>query len=132
MLIGICGGNWPLSSQGLTETALTGRQGICAGKDSVAAFLVKNYGFTRLYITHSNSAPDTKDLAGRGTTYYEFSIFQNAASLLEFVTQRWQQRWVTTDIWNEGVLDVFLRRPCFLLISVDAPVSLRWQRFKDR
>jgi dCMP deaminase len=30
------------------------------------------------------------------------------------------------------VVDALLRRPFFLLVSVDAPVSVRWQRFKDR
>ena len=48
------------------------------------------------------------------------------------MTKRWQERWVTTDIWDEGILDVLSRRPFFLLISVDAPVSLRWERFKNR
>jgi dCMP deaminase len=52
--------------------------------------------------------------------------------LLDFVTLRWRERWVTTDIWDDRVVDALLRRPFFLLISVDAPVSVRWQRFKDR
>jgi dCMP deaminase len=30
------------------------------------------------------------------------------------------------------VVDALLRRPFFLLVSVDAPVSVRWQRNKDR
>ncbi|KAL9128464.1 MAG: hypothetical protein Q9217_002868 [Psora testacea] len=50
-------------------------------------------------------------------------------SLLEFVTKRWEQRWVTTDIWDEKALDQLQRRPFFILLSVDAPVSLRWRRF---
>jgi dCMP deaminase len=53
-------------------------------------------------------------------------------TLLEFVTLRWRENWVTTDIWDEKVVDALLRRPFFLLVSVDAPVSVRWQRFKDR
>lgn len=39
---------------------------------------------------------------------------------------------MTTDIWDDSVVDALLRRPFFLLISVDAPVSVRWQRFRDR
>lgn len=58
--------------------------------------------------------------------------FVNVDALLEFVTLRWRERWVTTDIWDDKVVDALLRRPFFLLISVDAPVSVRWQRFKDR
>lgn len=48
------------------------------------------------------------------------------------VTLRWRERWVTTDIWDDSVVDALLRRPFFLLVSVDAPVSVRWKRFTDR
>lgn len=39
---------------------------------------------------------------------------------------------MTTDIWDDKVVDALLRRPFFLLVSVDAPVSVRWQRFRGR
>ena len=58
--------------------------------------------------------------------------FSNVDSLLGFVTLRWRENWVTTDIWDDKVVDALLRRPFFLLVSVDAPVSVRWQRFRDR
>lgn len=58
--------------------------------------------------------------------------FSDVDSLLDFVTLRWRERWVTTDIWDDEVVDALCRRPFFLLISVDAPVSVRWQRFKQR
>ena len=58
--------------------------------------------------------------------------FSDVDALLAFVTLRWRERWVTTDIWDDSVVDALLRRPFFLLVSVDAPVSVRWQRFKDR
>lgn len=48
------------------------------------------------------------------------------------MTKHWQQRWVTTDIADGETLDRFILRPFFLLVSVDAPVSLRWKRFSDR
>ena len=59
-------------------------------------------------------------------------FFVNADELLDFVTKRWQELWVTCDIWDENVLEIMLRRPFFLLVSVDAPVSLRWKRYKGR
>lgn len=62
----------------------------------------------------------------------ELRAFEDLDSLLDFVTKRWRERWVTTDIWEAATLDRFLQRPSFLLISVDAPVSLRWKRFADR
>lgn len=58
--------------------------------------------------------------------------FKTADELLGFVTASWREHWVTTDIWDETVLDVLIRRPFFLLVSVDAPVSVRWERFKAR
>lgn len=59
-------------------------------------------------------------------------VFDSADALLDFATKKWHERWVTTDIADGGTLDRFLLRPFFLLVSVDAPVSLRWKRFSDR
>jgi dCMP deaminase len=58
--------------------------------------------------------------------------FESVDSFMDFVTKRWTERWVTTDIWDRSVLDKLLIRPFFLLVSVDAPVSLRWRRFRER
>lgn len=58
--------------------------------------------------------------------------FPTASDLLDFVTKSWRERWVTTDICSEAVLDTFSRRPFFLLISVDAPLTVRWHRYQDR
>ncbi|OHE94101.1 cytidine and deoxycytidylate deaminase zinc-binding region [Colletotrichum orchidophilum] len=57
-------------------------------------------------------------------------IFSSADSLLEYVTTRWQSRFVTTDVHNEAILDILSRRPFFMLISVDAPVTVRHARFR--
>ena len=58
--------------------------------------------------------------------------FDTVEQLLDFVTRRWKQNWVTTDVWDESIVESLLRRPFFLLVSVDAPVTLRWKRFKER
>ena len=108
------------------------RGGICAGKNSVAEYLVKHHGFTRLYMKPPSPSLEREDSTEFGTDSLNTLVFENALSLLEHVTKQWQQRWVTTNVWNESVLDVFLRRPSFLLVSVDAPVSLRWIRLKER
>ncbi|MCJ1406099.1 Deoxycytidine monophosphate (dCMP) deaminase [Ptychographa xylographoides] len=123
MIIGLCGG-------------------ICAGKHQVASFLVEHHAFTQLHLARGSptiimeeatsevKAPNLDNLSViRNVERFSFSTID---SLLEFVTKHWQQRWVTTDIWDENVLESLLRRPFFLLVSVDAPVSLRWQRFKER
>lgn len=58
--------------------------------------------------------------------------FGEPEALISFVTANWREKWVTTDIWDQHVVEVFSRRPFFLLISVDAPVTVRWERFKKR
>lgn len=108
MLIGLCGG-------------------ICAGKNTIADYLTENLGFVRLHLAQQQSPRlEVKQHDAQAKS------FASVASLLDFVTRQWQQRWVTTDVWNESILDNLLRRPSFILVSVDAPVSLRWKRLKNR
>ena len=94
--------------------------GICSGKSTVAQYLVDHHDFTHLYINSSFASS------------HEKHTFKDVDDLVEFVTPRWQQRWVTTDIFTEAVLDVLVRRPFFILISIDAPVTVRWKRFQQR
>ncbi|KPI39427.1 Deoxycytidylate deaminase [Cyphellophora attinorum] len=120
MLIGICGS-------------------ICSGKHITAEYLVQHHGFLRLHLPSdaqllSNTPEDAKRLlpsvtdqkGTRGLT------FPDVDSLLDFVTKRWREHWVLTDIHDETTLELLLRRPFFLLLSIDAPVSLRYQRFTNR
>ncbi|KAI1270334.1 cytidine deaminase-like protein [Xylariaceae sp. FL1019] len=55
--------------------------------------------------------------------------FPSTTSLLDFVTKNWRSRWVTL-ITSESVLDALSRRPFFILISVDAPLMVRWKRYQ--
>jgi dCMP deaminase len=120
MLVGICGS-------------------ICAGKHTTAEYLVQHHGFLRLHLPSQlgvnghyseNSKrllPSVTDEKGtRGLT------FPDVDSLLDFVTKRWREHWVLTDIHDETTLELLLRRPFFLLMSIDAPVSVRYQRFTER
>ena len=114
--------------------------GICAGKHSIAEYLVQNHHFLRLHLPSKASAlpssisediarlrPTVTDEKGtRGLT------FPDIDSLLDFVTKRWREHWVLTDIYDDATLESLLRRPFFMLMSVDAPVTLRFQRFSDR
>lgn len=115
MLIGICGS-------------------MCAGKASVATYLTEEHGFKRVSIepaTSDKSSLSSKAADDTSERDYELR-FGDVEALLDFVTKRWRERWVTTDIWDEHGLEVLLRRPFFLLVSVDAPVSVRWERYKRR
>ena len=120
MLIGICGS-------------------ICAGKHITAEYLVQHHGFLRLHL------PSQLQLAGLGSDDDKRLLpsvtdekgtrgltFPDVDSLLDFVTKRWREHWVLTDIHDETTLEMLLRRPFFLLVSIDAPVSMRYKRFTDR
>ncbi|KAL0942284.1 DCMP deaminase [Colletotrichum truncatum] len=56
--------------------------------------------------------------------------FSSADALLEYVTTRWQSRFVMTDVHTEAILDQLSRRPFFMLISVDAPLTVRHARYR--
>ena len=126
MLIGICGGKLSIYMCLLLWHTYT-YLGICAGKNSVANYLTQNLGFVRLHLTQEPSPPLEDEQHDAGEEY-----FACVQSLLLFVTRHWQQRWVTTDVWSESILENLLKRPSFILVSIDAPVGLRWKRLKDR
>ncbi|PYH90536.1 deoxycytidylate deaminase [Aspergillus ellipticus CBS 707.79] len=124
MLIGLCGA-------------------ICSGKHAVAEYLIKEEGFQSLKLKDTGMSQKTDNLdydhqawvsrdAEKESSPRPHLVFEDSKSLLDFVTKRWQGLWVTTDIWDASVLNRFLQRPFFLLVSVDAPISLRWKRFIDR
>ncbi|OTB09109.1 hypothetical protein M426DRAFT_316403 [Hypoxylon sp. CI-4A] len=133
MLIGICGAK-------------------CAGKTTVAQYLIDHHGFKKLYLKtpaskngasletsepEVNSAiPETTNtntsLSLRAAQTSTSHTFSTTTALLDFVTKHWRSRWVTTDIHDETVLDTLSRRPFFILISVDAPLTVRWRRHQKR
>ncbi|CAI4212240.1 unnamed protein product [Parascedosporium putredinis] len=117
MLIGICGG-------------------ICSGKKTVAQYLVDHHGFQRLYLddddddrshnrssnnsaSASTSANGTRPPAVKPTPTPRnpHHTFPTADALLDFVTKRWRDRYVTTDVHDEAILDLLSRRPFFILVS---------------
>jgi dCMP deaminase len=124
----------------------------------VAHYLVEHYGFKLVYTipsqqepngtTNGSNALDSKD--GALSHIQDLSLSHGAATqrsrtgkdkvipfstheaLLEFVTKNWQERYVTTDLPTEAVLELYSRRPFFLLISIDAPLSVRYSRFRTK
>lgn len=105
--------------------------------------MIKEQGFRLLELANQNSVrlcdkPEVEahfqasETKRPSVTHDSELIFETIDALVDFVTKRWRERWVTTDVWNGVILDRLLLRPFFLLVSVDAPVSLRWQRFRNR
>ncbi|KAI0134417.1 cytidine deaminase-like protein [Xylariales sp. AK1849] len=136
MLIGICGA-------------------ICAGKSTVAQYLIEHHGFKKLHLevpedeSGQNGQTGASNLSERKTEFQTSSslskglayhpkttppthTFPTADALLDFVTKSWRSRWVITSIPSEPVLDALSRRPFFILISVDAPLTVRWRRYQSR
>ncbi|KAK0638775.1 cytidine deaminase-like protein [Cercophora newfieldiana] len=120
--------------------------GVCgsayAGKETVADYLVKQFGFTRLTLDETPSNSDTStpssstplsaspppsdpDSDSSPSPHH----FTSALTLLDYVTTRWRSRFVTTHIPTTPILDLYSRRPFFLLLSVDAPLLTRYHRF---
>lgn len=58
--------------------------------------------------------------------------FDTVGEMLTHVTQNWQTKFVTTDIWSLSILEILSKRPFFLHIAVDAPLSLRFHRYITR
>lgn len=136
MLIGLCGGLDTLFGHLHCSLLLSG---ICSGKQTVAQYLTANHGFVLLHLakledgTSSNNKRSWQaDKAGSRNRETGITTFANVETLVNFVTGHWKERWVTTDIWDDSVLRHLLRRPAFILIGVDAPVSVRWHRQKER
>ncbi|KAK6360528.1 Deoxycytidine monophosphate (dCMP) deaminase [Orbilia blumenaviensis] len=112
---------------------------ICAGKHTVAKFLVETYGFQILRLaaptaisTIKEDVNSTNGAVVTSLSENENLTFSTTEELLEYVTARWQQKFVTTDVLNEEMLEVLLKRPFFILVSVDAPVVVRWKRYIEK
>ncbi|KAI1778308.1 cytidine deaminase-like protein [Hypoxylon cercidicola] len=131
MLIGICGAK-------------------CAGKSTVAQYLIDHHGFKKLHLetpvpqseNHSASFESEVGSAAPHATKTSLPLrlkqtssshtFATTTALLDFVTKHWRSRWVTTDVHNEAVLETLSSRPFFILLSVDAPLIVRWDRYQRR
>lgn len=95
--------------------------GLCAGKEVTAQCLIEQYGFQEIILRSSTERE-------RPNTLY----FGRVSELVDYVTKRWREHFVLTKVTNETVLDELAGRPFFILISVDAPVQVRWRRWKAR
>jgi dCMP deaminase len=110
MLIGLFGGSYYLSYT--NEPVADLPKDICAGKHEIADYLVAFEGFTLIKMP-SDSVPEQ--------------------DILSCVTKDFQKRWVTViNGCYEYVSKALLGRPFFLLVYVDAPLLMRWARYKNR
>lgn len=117
-----------------TETSETA---ICAGKASVADYLIKKHNFISIAITRpksksSSNDEGTEDGAAASGGIVPLLEFPDVKTLDDHMSHSWQENCVLTTIWDETMLDALLKRPFFIFVSVEAPIGVRWNRFRDR
>lgn len=57
-------------------------------------------------------------------------IFHSPIAMLDYVTLNWKDNFVTTDLCTRALVGIFIKRPFFMLISVDAPLLVRYSRLQ--
>ncbi|KAF7307055.1 hypothetical protein MIND_00498600 [Mycena indigotica] len=57
--------------------------------------------------------------------------FTSPALMLDFVTREWRRDWVTVDLTTRDTLEMFMLRPFVLVLSIDAPLFDRFNRFNS-
>ena len=55
-------------------------------------------------------------------------LFASTRELLEHVTLNWRSNFVSRDLRTERMIQMFIKRPFFMLVSVDGPISDRFHR----
>ncbi|ODN89187.1 dCMP deaminase [Cryptococcus wingfieldii CBS 7118] len=109
-----------------------------AGKKVVLQYLEKKYGFQRLRF--AKDQPKEEDISGRiakidvngDGQVAAAHTYANANDLLDFVTHNWLSHFVTTDLTSFDDVEPFVKRPFFLLVSVDGPLIVRYERERAR
>ncbi|EIW64353.1 deoxycytidine monophosphate deaminase [Trametes versicolor FP-101664 SS1] len=91
-----------------------------AGKSSVEKYLIEQKGFIAVKLLEH--APEE-----RASPLW----FRSPAELLAHVTRNWRVDFVTTDLDTPDVLADFMTRPFVLVVSVDAPLLMRYRRSLD-
>ncbi|CDH51327.1 deoxycytidylate deaminase [Lichtheimia corymbifera JMRC:FSU:9682] len=92
----------------------------CSGKHTIAETLIQDYGFQMLRL--ESSPHEDRPCHDNALSFPTFD------TLLSHVTERWRENFVTCDI-DAPCLESAQKRPFFLLVSVNAPISLRFQRY---
>ncbi|KAL7751775.1 hypothetical protein RI367_002775 [Sorochytrium milnesiophthora] len=92
-----------------------------AGKHAIAEYLERTHGFKALQLG--------ADRCWRGCAGHDMR-FDAVDQMLEYVMseERWRQDYVICGVSTEEEVQTLRKRPFFLLVSVDAPVTMRFNR----
>ncbi|KAK0208768.1 cytidine deaminase-like protein [Desarmillaria ectypa] len=58
--------------------------------------------------------------------------FDTPSAMLDYVTRNWRTRFVTVDLCTREHIERFIKRPFFMLLSVDAPILDRYRRSRSQ
>lgn len=96
-----------------------------AGKHTVVQYLVREHGFQIARVPqHLSSGTTTNGHAHKSDLHFE-----SAEQLLTYATSHWQDRIVTLDVASvQELAHGFAKRPFFLLVAVEAPLTVRFRR----
>ncbi|KAI9259064.1 cytidine deaminase-like protein [Sporodiniella umbellata] len=93
-----------------------------SGKRTIAEYLVNRYGFKILTLSRES---------GMREVSHDNMEFDSVENLQTFVTENWQDNFVICNLNDKG-LETLRKRPFFLLLAVEAPVTMRYRRSFDR
>lgn len=93
-----------------------------SGIQDVVEFLVNELSFRLLALQ------DQKNDMYRHLVVFKY--FDTAKDMQLYATKRWSENFVMIADMTSTDLDLFLKRPFFLLISVDGPISHRFKRYQ--
>jgi len=120
---------------------------ISAGKKTIANYLVDMFQFKEIYLQHNSednelvnfTTNNVVDSCNKKTTIGkeiinnpDAIIFDDTHKLLDFVTSNWNKNYVFFSECISSDLLLLKKRPTFLLISVNAPITKRYQRYKEK
>lgn len=84
------------------------------------SFLMMNSPITPSFPVNAQHLPDVKSDGDL--------VFSTHAALLDYVTRNWRNDYVTVDLIDQTALEKFSTRPFFMVVSVDAPILIRYHR----
>ncbi|KAJ7225355.1 cytidine deaminase-like protein [Mycena pura] len=103
----------------------------CAGKTAVENYLVsKDFQLVRI-LNDNESLPPNTSPHQISTHNKNPRCFSSPSSLLDYVTRNWRVDFVTVDLCTRNIIEMFVKRPFFLLLSIDAPLFDRFHRLNS-
>ncbi|KAG7191420.1 Deoxycytidine monophosphate (dCMP) deaminase [Scheffersomyces spartinae] len=99
---------------------------LSAGKTEVARYLTFR-GFKLLEYTKNSNHIDN-----RGSDLLVHQLFNGLEQLLAFVTVHWRENYVVSHVSDVEMMQILCKRPFVLHVSVDAPMTLRLNRYRTK